>query len=43
MALNKPSMHGTIQIGDGGKILMVSLHVNDQIFTGNDESMFVKC
>uniref|UniRef100_A0A2N9FH80 Integrase catalytic domain-containing protein n=1 Tax=Fagus sylvatica TaxID=28930 RepID=A0A2N9FH80_FAGSY len=31
-----------IKTGDGGKILIVSLYVDDLIFTGNDESMFVK-
>ena len=31
-----------IKRGDGGKILIVSLYVDDLIFTGNDESMFVK-
>ena len=31
-----------IQTGDGGKILIVSLYVDNLIFTGNDESMFVK-
>ena len=30
------------KIGDGGKILIVSLYVDDLIFTCNDESMFVK-
>ena len=28
--------------GNGGKILIVSLYVDDLIFIGNDESMFVK-
>lgn len=31
-----------IKTGDGGKILIVSLYVDDLIFTGNNESMFVK-
>lgn len=31
-----------IKTGAGGKILIVSLYVDDLIFTGNDESMFVK-
>jgi len=31
-----------IKRGDGGKILIVSLYVDDLIFTGNNESMFVK-
>jgi hypothetical protein len=31
-----------IKTGNGGKILIVSLYVDDLIFTGNDESMFVK-
>ncbi|WJZ84648.1 hypothetical protein VitviT2T_004242 [Vitis vinifera] len=31
-----------IKTGDGSKILIVSLYVDDLIFTGNDESMFVK-
>ena len=31
-----------IQTEDGGKILIISLYVDDLIFTGNDESMFVK-
>ena len=31
-----------IKRGDGGKILIVSLYIDDLIFTGNDESMFVK-
>ena len=31
-----------IKRGDGGKILIVSLYVDDLIFTGNDVSMFVK-
>ena len=31
-----------IQIEDGGKILIVSLYVDNLIFTGNDESIFVK-
>ena len=31
-----------IQTEDGGKILIVSLYVDNLIFTGNDESMFVK-
>jgi hypothetical protein len=26
----------------GGKILIINLYVNDLVFTGNDESMFVK-
>jgi len=26
----------------GGKILIISLYVDDLIFTGNDESMFIK-
>ena len=31
-----------IQIGDGGKILIVNLYVDELILTDNDESMFVK-
>ncbi|XP_073291061.1 uncharacterized protein [Primulina huaijiensis] len=31
-----------IKPGDEGKILIASLYVDDLIFTGNDESMFVK-
>jgi transposase InsO family protein len=31
-----------IKTGDGGKILIVSLYVDDLIFTSTDESMFVK-
>ena len=31
-----------IQTRDGGKILIVSLYDDDLIFTGNDESMFIK-
>ena len=30
------------QTGDGDKILIVSLYVDDLIFTGIDESLFVK-
>ena len=31
-----------LQTGDRGKILIVSLYVDDLVFTSNDESMFVK-
>lgn len=31
-----------IKGGDGGKILIVCLYVDDLIYTGNDEFMFIK-
>ena len=31
-----------IKAGEGGKILIVCLYVDDLIFTGNDEHMFVE-
>ena len=45
--LSKKDLRGAtmtilIQTGDRGKILIISLYVDDLIFTSNDESMFVK-
>ena len=31
-----------IKVGEGGKLLFISLNVDDLIFTSNDEHMFVE-